>query len=154
MSNNIVEKVKDFLVKLVKDESFRTQLMSDKAEEIEKVMNDSGYNFSQNEFEQATIKILELKELGEFQELSEEELLGAVGGAYYGGWRYIKWPIKWPIEPTPQPLYGTIVEEPIKPEPTPQPLYGGVIQPIHPPQAIAMYGNVMPDEQLFLSDDA
>ncbi|MGD1713667.1 Nif11-like leader peptide family natural product precursor [Dapis sp. BLCC M172] len=47
MSLEILEKVKDFLIKVVKDESFRTQLMSEKVEEVRKVMTDSGYNFSQ-----------------------------------------------------------------------------------------------------------
>ncbi|MDJ0796784.1 MAG: Nif11-like leader peptide family natural product precursor [Calothrix sp. MO_167.B12] len=80
MSNTIVEKVKDFLVRLVKDESFRAQLTNKKIEEVRKVMADSGYTFSQNEFEKAAIKIIEFKELGEFHDLTEEELVGAVGG--------------------------------------------------------------------------
>ncbi|MDZ7990943.1 MAG: Nif11-like leader peptide family RiPP precursor [Nostoc sp. EfeVER01] len=80
MSLTIFEKVKDFLVRLVKDEAFYTQLMSDKIEEVIKVMEESGYNFSKEEFETASIKILELKELGQFDDLSEEELMGAFGG--------------------------------------------------------------------------
>ncbi|MEH2231811.1 MAG: Nif11-like leader peptide family RiPP precursor [Nostoc sp.] len=80
MSLTIFEKVKDFLVRLVKDEAFYTQLMSDKIEEVIKVMEEGGYNFSQEEFETASIKILELKERGQFDDLSEEELVGAFGG--------------------------------------------------------------------------
>ncbi|PHM10621.1 Nif11-like leader peptide family RiPP precursor [Nostoc sp. 'Peltigera malacea cyanobiont' DB3992] len=80
MSLTIFEKVKDFLVRLVKDEAFYTQLMTDKIEEVIKVMEEGGYNFSQEEFETASIKILELKELGQFDDLSEEELVGAFGG--------------------------------------------------------------------------
>ncbi|WP_414516504.1 Nif11-like leader peptide family RiPP precursor [Nostoc sp. PCC 9305] len=80
MSLTIFEKVKDFLVRLVKDEAFYTQLMSDKIEEVIKVMEEGGYNFSKEEFETASIKILELKELGQFDDLSEEELVGAFGG--------------------------------------------------------------------------
>ena len=80
MSHSIVEKVKDFLVRLVKDESFRTQLTNKKIEEVRKVLAENGYTFSQNEFEKAAIKILEFKELGEFHDLTEEELVGAVGG--------------------------------------------------------------------------
>ncbi|MDJ0796783.1 MAG: Nif11-like leader peptide family natural product precursor [Calothrix sp. MO_167.B12] len=82
MSKTIVEKVKDFLIRLVKDESFRIQLTNKKVEEVKKVLADSGYTFSQNEFEKAAIKILEFKELGEFHDLTEEELVGAVGGYY------------------------------------------------------------------------
>ncbi|MDZ8084763.1 MAG: Nif11-like leader peptide family RiPP precursor [Nostoc sp. DedQUE12b] len=76
----IFEKVKEFIIRLVKDEAFYTQLMSDKIEEVVKVMEESGYNFSKEEFETASIKILELKELGQFDDLSEEELVGAFGG--------------------------------------------------------------------------
>ncbi|MBE8965896.1 Nif11-like leader peptide family RiPP precursor [Nostocales cyanobacterium LEGE 12452] len=80
MSLTIFEKVKNFLVRLVKDEAFYTQLMSDKIEEVIRVMEESGYNFSKEEFETASIKILELKERGQFDDLSEEELVGAFGG--------------------------------------------------------------------------
>jgi predicted ribosomally synthesized peptide with nif11-like leader len=135
MSLEILEKVKDFLVKLVKDEAFRSQLINKKVEEAEQVLQEKGYNFSQEEFETAAIQILELKELGQFNELSEEELVGAVGGIasiapedsivqpLYG---VISWPPKgypkpWP-KPWPRPLP--------KPFPQPQPLYGIVISPL------------------------
>ncbi|KAF3888917.1 MULTISPECIES: Nif11-like leader peptide family RiPP precursor [Nostocales] len=138
MSLEIFEKVKDFLVKLVKDEAFRTQLMSGKAEEVKKALENGGYNFSQQEFETAAIQILELKELGEFHELSEEELVGAFGGITSINDRVI------------QPLYGVIYWPPkgclkpcIKPKPIdPQPMYGIVIDP--PVQAL--YGVVAPSE--------
>jgi predicted ribosomally synthesized peptide with nif11-like leader len=111
MSREILEKVKGFLIQLVKDESFRTQLMSEKIEEVKKVMADSGYNFSQDEFEKATIKILELKELGQFQDLTEDELVGAVGGLTTES-------------PIFQPLYGVIIDPPegVHPKPRPFPL--------------------------------
>jgi predicted ribosomally synthesized peptide with nif11-like leader len=80
MSLEILEKVKDFLIKIVKDEAFRTQLMSEKLEESGKFLQDRGYNFSKEEFETAAIKILELKDNGEFNDLSEAELVGVVGG--------------------------------------------------------------------------
>ncbi|UKO97451.1 Nif11-like leader peptide family natural product precursor [Nostoc sp. UHCC 0870] len=133
MSLDILERVKDFLFRLVKDEGFRTQLMSDKIEEIKKVMSENGYNFSQQEFETSVIKILELKESGEFEELTEEELLGAFGGlttARINRDRIIA-----------QSLYGVIYWPPIghpkprprpKPWPQPQPLYGIVVDPIDP----------------------
>ncbi|MEC4813248.1 MAG: Nif11-like leader peptide family RiPP precursor [Scytonema sp. PMC 1069.18] len=140
MSLEILEKVKDFLIKLVKDEAFRTQLMSEKVEDVKKALEDSGYRFSQKEFETAAIKILELKESGEFNDLSEEELVGAFGGITGIGDRFV------------QPLYGVIYwppeEYPIpfpKPRPKPidiQPMYGVVIDPPLQP----LYGVITPTE--------
>lgn len=139
MSLAISEKVKEFLVRLVKDESFRTQLMSDKIEEVRKVFDDNKYNFSKEEFEESAIKILELKELGEFDDLSEEELLAAVGGLTIAdnSRRYwYPWPPKgYPFPPQPIPP---------KPLPYPQPLYGTVIN-LNPPVQ-ALYGVVVPEE--------
>ncbi len=146
MSLEILEKVKDFLIRVVKDESFRTQLMNEKVEEVKKVMTDSGYNFSQEEFETATIQILDLKESGEFHELSEEELVSTVSGGFRK-WNWHKW--TWPIDI--QPAYGVVIE-PIEPKPdpwpTPQPLYGVVIEPI---EAVAMYGVVISDDLIVSS---
>jgi predicted ribosomally synthesized peptide with nif11-like leader len=136
VSLEIFEKVKDFLVQLVKDDAFRTQLMSEKAEEVKKALENGGYNFSQQEFETAAISILELKELGEFHELSEEELVGALGGIsrikdtliqpLYG---VIYWPPKGYPKPgikpkpiDPQPMYGIVIDPPV------QALYGAVVQ--------------------------
>ncbi len=145
MSLAIFEKVKEFLVRLVKDEAFRTQLMSDKIEEVRNLFEDNGYNFSQEEFETAAIRILELKELGEFSDLSEEELLGAVGGLTISeptDKRLSRPPCWYPWfpkghpqpVPTPKPL----------PHPQPQPMYGIVIGP--PVQAL--YGVVVPSDKL------
>jgi predicted ribosomally synthesized peptide with nif11-like leader len=145
MSLTILEKVKEFLIKLVKDESFRTQLMSDKVEEVRKVMADSGYNFSQEEFETAAIQILDLKELGEFHELSEEELLGAFGGLS-------ELTIS---EPIVQPLYGVVIRPPEdgypKPDPKPYPKprprpFPCVCKP--PIDIQPMYGVIEPTELL------
>ncbi|MEH2082908.1 MAG: Nif11-like leader peptide family RiPP precursor [Nostoc sp.] len=97
MSLTIFEKVKEFIIRLVKDEAFYTQLMSDKIDEVIKVMEEGGYNFSQEEFETASIKILELKELGQFDDLSEEELVGAFGGL---------------TNAVAQPLYGVVAPPP------------------------------------------
>ncbi|MDZ8187260.1 MAG: Nif11-like leader peptide family RiPP precursor [Nostoc sp. ChiSLP02] len=140
MSLSIFEKVKDFIIRLVKDETFRTQLMSDRIDEAIKVMEEGGYDFSQEEFETASIKILELKELGLFDDLTEEELVGAVGGFANKD------------NVTIQPLYGVVIEpgkssiikciprpRP-KPPLHPQPLYGAIIDtPIQ-----AVYGAVIP----------
>ncbi|MGD1805224.1 Nif11-like leader peptide family RiPP precursor [Dapis sp. BLCC M126] len=146
MSLEILEKVKDFLIRVVKDESFRTQLMSEKVEEVRKVMTDSGYNFSQEEFETASIQILDLKELGEFHELSEEELVSAVGGWGKDFW----WRKRFPKDPIFQPMYGVVIQPPPKPEPEPLPypepqlMYGIVISP--PIDIQPMYGVIKPPE--------
>ncbi|MEH1830606.1 MAG: Nif11-like leader peptide family RiPP precursor [Nostoc sp.] len=139
MSLEILEKVKNFLIRLVKDEAFRTQFMSDKIDEVTKVMEENGYNFSQEEFETASIKILELKELGLFEDLSEEELVGAVGGfantndivarPLYG---VVVSPLKECAKPPIKCIPKECAKPPIKciPKPHPihpQPLYGIVI---------------------------
>ncbi|MBW4565263.1 MAG: Nif11-like leader peptide family natural product precursor [Mojavia pulchra JT2-VF2] len=137
MSLAIFEKVKEFLIRIAKDEAFRSQLMSEKVEEVKKALENGGYKFSQQEFETAAIKILELKELGEFHELSEEELVGA-----FGGLRKFDSDI--------QPLYGVIYWPPDdeypkpcpEPIPQPQPMYGIVI---YDPPVQAMYGVVVAD---------
>jgi predicted ribosomally synthesized peptide with nif11-like leader len=147
MSLSIFEKVKEFVIRLVKDETFRTQLMSDKIDDAIKVMEEGGYDFSQEEFETASIKILELKELGQFDDLSEDELVGAFGGLTSTNNQVV------------QPLYGIVVlppeeweKPPIikwiprprpKPWPQPQPLYGviGIDPPVQ-----AIYGAVVPPE--------
>jgi predicted ribosomally synthesized peptide with nif11-like leader len=138
MSLEILEKVKEFLVRLVKDRAFRAQLQTNKIDEVRKVMQAGGYNFSKEEFETATLKILELKELDQFHELSEEELVAAVGG-------YVT------KLPDIQPLYGVILwpPEPL-PEPypkpiDPQPMYGVIIEPIEP-IVQPMYGVIIADE--------
>ena len=122
MSVNLFERLKEFLVRLVKDQSFRTELDNSTVEERQEVLKSSGYIFSKEEFETAALHVLESKERGEFTELNEEELAGVLGG-FVGG--------KYPII---QPLYGVVIGEPIdiawppKP-PFPQPLYGVIIDP-------------------------
>ncbi|MCC5615172.1 Nif11-like leader peptide family RiPP precursor [Nostoc sp. CHAB 5836] len=158
MSLEILEKVKNFLTRLVKDEAFRTQLMSDKIDEVIKVMEEGGYNFSQEEFETASIKILELKELGQFEDLSEEELVGAFGGltstaaqALYGVVvpPHEEPPIL-PIKPN-LPIYPIHwIPRPRPPRPTkpwpphPQPMYGIVIDP-NPQPFQPAYGVIVSD---------
>jgi predicted ribosomally synthesized peptide with nif11-like leader len=142
MSLAIFEKVKEFLIRIVKDEAFRSQLMSAKVEEVKQALENGGYSFSQKEFETAAIKILELKEQGQFDDLSEEELLGAFGGLKK-------------LEADAQPLYGVIYwppeDEYPKPYPDPQPMYGIVIDPIdYDPPVQALYGVVIADEELLL----
>ena len=117
MSREILEKVKSFLVQLVKDESFRNQLMSEKVEDVKKIMADGGYKFSRDEFETAAIQILELKELGQFQDLTEDELVGAIGGFTVSG--FSKNPIDIDVDididknlPIIQPMYGIPIDFP------------------------------------------
>ena len=136
MSNTIVEKVKDFLVRFVKDESFRAQLTNKKIEEVRKVMADSGYTFSQNEFEKAAIKIIEFKELGEFHDLTEEELVGAVGGLKKFDLEDYDFPI--------QPMYGIVIWPPKDEDPKPdckpwmcyQAMYGVVVHDLELSEAV------------------
>lgn len=143
MTLEILEKVKEFLVRLVKDRAFRAKLQTDRIDEFKKAMQEDGYNFSKEEFETATIKILELKELGEFHELSEGELVASVGGITQ---IYLD-------DTTVQPMYGVITRH-WKPKPRPypkpidpQPMYGVVIQPIKPIYQ-PMYGVVVSTDQL------
>jgi len=114
MSVNLFEKLKEFLVRLVKDQSFRTELDNSTVEERQQVLKSAGYIFSKEEFETAALHVLESKERGEFTDLTEEELAGVLGGfigknsrisqAVYGA-------ISWrPENSVVQPIYGVIVE--------------------------------------------
>lgn len=146
---NILENVKDFLVRLVKDTSFREQLQNNVADQAQQFLQDKGYTFSQEEFETASIQLLDLKERDEFHELTEAELTGAIGG-WMKKWRPGYWrPIKPIHPPLVQPMYGVIVEPPIAidpyepPYPDPQPMYGVVIGPIDDPIFQPMYGVIV-----------
>jgi predicted ribosomally synthesized peptide with nif11-like leader len=120
MSVNLFERLKDFLVRVVKDQSFRTQLDNGTVEERQEVLKSAGYIFSKEEFETAALHVLESKERGEFTELNEEELAGVLGGFIGGRYPIIKplyggvlWPpnVSWsPKPPLPQPMYGVIIE--------------------------------------------
>jgi hypothetical protein len=114
MSVVILERVKEFMVRLVKDRAFLTQIETSTVDERNKILFASGYNFSKKEFETAVIELIESKERGEFNELTEDEMVVFVGG--YVGKKI-----------TPQPLYG-VVRPPVQPEPV-QPMYGVVTMP-------------------------
>jgi predicted ribosomally synthesized peptide with nif11-like leader len=105
MSVSLFERLKEFLVRLVKDQSFRTELDNGTVEERQQILKSAGYIFSKEEFETAAIHVLESKERGEFTELNEEELAGVLGGCV--GYKYpiIWWPPKKPIV---QPMYGVV----------------------------------------------
>ena len=125
MSVSLFEKLKEFLVRLVKDQSFRTEFDNGTVEERQQILKSAGYIFSKEEFETAAIHVLESKERGEFTELNEEELAGVLGGCVGG---------KYPIFI--QPMYGVIVDPPEV-----QPMYGVIVDP---PYAQPMYGVIIP----------
>jgi predicted ribosomally synthesized peptide with nif11-like leader len=120
MSVNLFERLKEFLVRLVKDQSFRTELDNGTVEERQQVLKSAGYIFSKEEFETAALHVLESKERGEFTELNEEELAGVLGG-FVGG-RLIFQPlygvglnprrrrVSRSAEEEVQPMYGVITE--------------------------------------------
>jgi predicted ribosomally synthesized peptide with nif11-like leader len=125
MSVSLFERLKEFLVRLVKDQSFRTELDNGTVEERQQILKSAGYIFSKEEFETAAIHVLESKERGEFTELNEEELAGVLGGLV-GGKLSFK---------VPQPLYGVVFPEQetvswSSEEPIVQPIYGVIIPPV------------------------
>jgi predicted ribosomally synthesized peptide with nif11-like leader len=80
------DKVKEFLVRLVKDNEFRTSVEARSTpEEQSQLLKDSGYDFTPSEFDSAAIKILELAEEGLFTDLSESELVAVAGGQTLDG---------------------------------------------------------------------
>ncbi|QYO62618.1 hypothetical protein [Leptolyngbya sp. 7M] len=153
-TNTILEKVKGFLIRLVKDSAFVNQLQTSSIDQIQSLLHQSGYTFTNAEFETATIQLLDLKERDEFHELTEDELVGAIGG-WMRRYPYPR-PCHTPCSnPYPiQPMYGVIVEPPSDgyprpkpkplPYPYPQPMYGVVISP--PGEVQPMYGVVIAPE--------
>ena len=86
-----LESVIRFYKRLVKDQDFRSQLETAASpEECRKMMQEAGYDFTQEEFETATVQILEenkLRDLDDsFSELSEQELELAFGGMWSSYW--------------------------------------------------------------------
>ena len=103
MSVNLFERLKEFLVRLVKDQSFRTELDNGTVEERQQILKSAGYIFSKEEFETAAIHVLESKGRGEFTELNEEELAGVLGGLAS---ERLSFRFKLPLPP--QPTYGVV----------------------------------------------
>ncbi|MBV9386203.1 MAG: Nif11-like leader peptide family natural product precursor [Chroococcidiopsidaceae cyanobacterium CP_BM_ER_R8_30] len=117
MSVGILERVKEFMVRLVKDRAFLTQLENSTIDERNKFLKNAGFDFSKEEFETAVIKIMESKERGEFNELTEDEMVAVVGGYVGTGpiaqplYGVIRWPGSGSEPPGPvhvQPLYGVV----------------------------------------------
>ncbi|MGK7892993.1 MAG: Nif11-like leader peptide family natural product precursor [Xenococcus sp. (in: cyanobacteria)] len=95
----ILESVIRFYKSLIKDENFRSQLKNaSNPEEYRKIMQEAGYDFTQEELETATAQILDKDGLSE---LSEEDLELVFGGNGYP-------PIIGPELPGPVPLYGVV----------------------------------------------
>lgn len=118
-----VESVKAFYTKLAKDEAFRGQFENAVSmDERRKIVQDAGYDFTQEQFEAATAQILE-SELAdsELSELSEEEMVAVVGGALsklsicpplqaiYGVVRLDEWNCNLMV----QPIYGVVINDQI-----------------------------------------
>jgi predicted ribosomally synthesized peptide with nif11-like leader len=78
------DKIKEFLVRIVKDDEFRTSVESKSTPaDRSQLLRESGYDFTPSEFDSAAIKILELAEQGLFTDLSESELVAVTGGRIY-----------------------------------------------------------------------
>ncbi|AOY79902.1 Nif11-like leader peptide family natural product precursor [Moorena producens JHB] len=150
-----LESVILFFKRLAADKNFRSQLEDAASpEDYQTMVRDAGYDFTAEDLETTTAKILDenkLRDLDDnFKNLSEEDLEVLVGGVFRGycGW---PWQRKHPIY-RPRPIQKPPIEV--------QPLYGAVISPPieivpKPPQAIAMYGVSLPPDQIgYISKDA
>jgi predicted ribosomally synthesized peptide with nif11-like leader len=79
-------KIKEYLVRIAKDDEFRTSLEAQtQPEDRAKFLKEAGYTFTPAELDSAASKILELAEQGLFSELDENELSAVVGGIPLGG---------------------------------------------------------------------
>jgi predicted ribosomally synthesized peptide with nif11-like leader len=80
------DKVKEFLVRIVKDDEFRTSVEAKSTpEEQSQLLKESGYDFTPSEFDSAAIEILELAEQGLFTDLNDNELVAVTGGQTLNG---------------------------------------------------------------------
>mgnify|MGYP000606872867 CR=1 FL=1 len=153
-----LESVILFFKRLAADKNFRSQL-EDAAnpEDYQTMVRDAGYDFTPEDLETTTAKILDenkLRDLDDnFKNLTEEDLEVLVGGVFRG---YCGWPWR-PIHPIRPPIQKPPIQ---KPPIEIQPLYGAVISPPievgpKPPQAIALYGVSLPPDQIgYISKDA
>jgi predicted ribosomally synthesized peptide with nif11-like leader len=79
------DKVKEFLVRIVKDDEFRTSVAAQSTPaDRSQLLQKSGYTFTPSEFDSASIKILELAEQGLFTDLNDNELVAVMGGKSTG----------------------------------------------------------------------
>ena len=95
----ILESVIRFYKSLVNDKNFKSQLENaSNPEEFRKIIQEAGYDFTQEEFETATAQILEKNGLSELSEEDLELVFGGCGDP----------PIIGPELPGPVPLYGVV----------------------------------------------
>ena len=78
-----LENVRAFYERLADDEVFRTQLQGVKSKaECSQIVKGAGYDFTQQEYEEYTARLLESTTANsEFRELEEKELEAVMGGA-------------------------------------------------------------------------
>ncbi len=102
-----LENVKAFYERLATDEVFRSQIQNVKNKnECSQIVKNAGYDFTQQEFEEYTVQLLESGATdGELMDLNEKELEAVFGGAssVIG-----KLPIHGVVWPPYQPMYGII----------------------------------------------
>ncbi len=149
----MLDKIKEFLVRLVKDDDFRDRVEQQPTPEAqESFLAQSGYSFSALDLDSAAIKILELAEQGQFTDLNEGELIAVFGGQTTPTFTTS------PISPPAMALYGVSIPPqdlhpaPITPTPHPNPPYWGwwwrVRNPHNPrlpkPPIQGMYGVSVP----------
>lgn len=111
-----LEDVKGFYKKLAIDEVFQAQIQGVKTkEECSQIVKAAGYNFTLEEYEEYTAKLLEsAPDEGDFKDLSEKEL-EAISGGFTGNHKIQPQPIygivRWPPHPIAQPMYGVVRPE-------------------------------------------
>jgi predicted ribosomally synthesized peptide with nif11-like leader len=107
-----LQDVKAFYQRLADDESFRNQIQNVKSkEECSQIVRAAGYDFTQQEYEEYTIQLLETDGTAEeLKDLSEQELEAVFGGTtflisdkYYSD-KHID-----PIYPRSYPMYGVVL---------------------------------------------
>ncbi|MDJ0845904.1 Nif11-like leader peptide family natural product precursor [Crocosphaera sp.] len=111
-----LENVKAFYQRLARDEQFRSDLSEVKSkEECSQLVQQAGYDFTQEEFDNYTSELLESSfNKGELSDLNEKELeavFGGISGAIVSPPIQALYGVIWPWPPKdwgPQPLYGVI----------------------------------------------
>lgn len=80
MSLDIVAKVKEFLLRLVRDQAFQQKLANCSDAERQELLKESGYYFCKATFEDAIVELLESKDRGELSDVEANELAAVFGG--------------------------------------------------------------------------
>ena len=118
-----LEQVHAFYQKVASDESFRSRIQSvNSKEECSEIVKGAGFDFTPQEFEEYTARLLESDRPDEeIKDLSEEDL-AAVAGGFIGGFlfhamyglppnRKLKWRI--PGDGIVRPMYGLPAGRPV-----------------------------------------